>query len=721
LIGARKPGAPDQFFKGRIDEPTIYNRALTLAEVAAIFDAGNAGKCKMPPDLDPPEVTIDSPENGAVVGAATVTLTATVNDETVTTVSSSPPGVSASLPAGGGTASGSVALVEGLNTLAVTATDAAGHVGGTSVTVIRDTIAPGVTIVSPPENAIFGHSPVALTVDVSDATAASVSIGANTIALPAGGGTATGSVDLVEGANTIVVSATDAAGNPATATLHVVLDLTAPLVAIDSPAGGACFGPGDSPIAVMATVDDLTATTVDSTPSGVSASLAAGGGIATGAIALAEGQNTIQVRATDATGRVGTASISVVLDTIPPELAIDSPSDNSAVRGTIDFDASAMDVAPGSGVARVDFSVDGTLFASLTAAPYETTLDTTSLADGFHTLESLAVDAKNNSTSVSVSVRVDNTPPNVAIVDPSNGAYAAGTVALDVAGSDGGSGLASIQMLAGGVAPTGDGSIAYLVPLASNTRSGSEDTTRWPDGPLSFTALARDAAGNEAHASVTITVDNTLPAKSLVSPTDGSVVSGVVSILADAQDPNLDTLEILVDGVSRGISSSSPFGVSFDTRTRLDGAMSITVIARDLAGNTSTCTAAVTVDNVSIVIDPRTLNLKSKGKENSVTGYLEGTSLSLLLPTEAHAIEVRVPGGNPVPSTAGFSGDDALSDSDGDGVPNLVVKFDRQRLIASIQAGIAGGFIQPDSNVTLTLVSQGSFVIGTDTIRINNR
>ena len=41
-------GAPGQFvaaFAGRIDEPSLYNRALSASEVLAIFNAGSAGKC----------------------------------------------------------------------------------------------------------------------------------------------------------------------------------------------------------------------------------------------------------------------------------------------------------------------------------------------------------------------------------------------------------------------------------------------------------------------------------------------------------------------------------------------------------------------------------------------------------------------------------------------------------------------------------------------------
>lgn len=87
--------------------------------------------------------------------------------------------------------------------------------------------------------------------------------------------------------------------------------------------------------------------------------------------------------------------------------------------------------------------------------------------------------------------------------------------------------------------------------------------------------------------------------------------------------------------------------MAFDTNTKLDGPMIVTGLARDLAGNVLTCSATVTVDNVSIDVSPDTLNLKSKG--NFVTVECTGTSVGLLLPTELADITLGVPGGSPSP------------------------------------------------------------------------
>ena len=47
-IGARSLGPSPLYFSGAMDEVTIYSRALTPAEIQAIFAAGSAGKCKTP-------------------------------------------------------------------------------------------------------------------------------------------------------------------------------------------------------------------------------------------------------------------------------------------------------------------------------------------------------------------------------------------------------------------------------------------------------------------------------------------------------------------------------------------------------------------------------------------------------------------------------------------------------------------------------------------------
>ena len=602
-------------------------------------------------DDDPPIVAINAPVQDEVFGTLTTPLDATITDVSSTSVISSPSGLTGSTPPGGGDVAGTVALEnEGENTLTVSATDAFGNRGGSSVTVIRDTTPPVIDVLSPSDSAVLGETPATFTAQVSDLTATTVTFGQNDESLPAGGGVVSGNVDLVTGTNTVTFTARDAAGNMGTAARNVILDLAAPIVSIDSPVDGACFGPGESPIAAVATVSDLTATTVSSVPAGIAGSLPAGGGSVTGPLSLVEGWNTIVVSATDATSRTGSDSVAVLLDTTPPAVSLNSPAGGDPVRGLIDFDAIAVDASPGSGVSLVELSVDGSVVASFGQEPFETSLDTTGLTDGLHVLAVTATDGKGNSASASRQVIVDNTSPVLSIDTPLSGWVVSGTIAFDATVTDAGSGVTTLQMQAAGQEPNPtDGSRAFVPPIALGTGASQVDTTRFADGPLVLSAAARDAAGNDATAAVTVQVDNQAPSKTLIAPADGDVVSGTINIAADAQDPNLATLEIFVDGVTVGSSTTSSLVVPFDTTARLDGPMTVTVRATDSAGNSSTCSATVTVDNVPSVdckLHPETLNMKSKGKNRSVTLRVEGSNLGMLMPTEEHDWELRVPGGD---------------------------------------------------------------------------
>jgi len=81
----------------------------------------------------------------------------------------------------------------------------------------------------------------------------------------------------------------------------------------------------------------------------------------------------------------------------------------SGTSGTITFSATASDNV---GVAKVEFYVDGVLKGTDTTSPYSMTLDSTTLANGSHTLVAKAYDAAGNiGTSTSVAFSVSNTTP----------------------------------------------------------------------------------------------------------------------------------------------------------------------------------------------------------------------------------------------------------------------------------------------------------------------
>lgn len=82
--------------------------------------------------------------------------------------------------------------------------------------------------------------------------------------------------------------------------------------------------------------------------------------------------------------------------------------------------------------------------------------------------------------------------------------------------------------------------------------------------------------------------DNTAPAASMTSPSNGSTVSGVITLSANASDNiAVSGVQFLVDGNPVGTEdTTSPYSISFDTSTLAVGSHSFSARARDAAGNT---------------------------------------------------------------------------------------------------------------------------------------
>jgi hypothetical protein len=91
-------------------------------------------------------------------------------------------------------------------------------------------------------------------------------------------------------------------------------------------------------------------------------------------------------------------------DTTPPIVSMTSPSENATVCGSVVLAANASDAH--SGVARVDFLVNGRLVGSDMSAPYTVQWDTAAESGGFRTVKARAVDAAGNVAESGVVVDV---------------------------------------------------------------------------------------------------------------------------------------------------------------------------------------------------------------------------------------------------------------------------------------------------------------------------
>jgi hypothetical protein len=124
---------------------------------------------------------------------------------------------------------------------------------------------------------------------------------------------------------------------------------------------------------------------------------------------LSNSTHSLVAKAYDAAGNVGTSSTvsfsvsnSTGGDTTPPTVS----ASESGSAGTITLSANASDNV---GVTKVEFYVDNVLKATSTAAPYQSTLDSTTLSNSTHNLVAKAYDAAGNvGTSSTVGFSISN-------------------------------------------------------------------------------------------------------------------------------------------------------------------------------------------------------------------------------------------------------------------------------------------------------------------------
>jgi hypothetical protein len=189
----------------------------------------------------------------------------------------------------------------------------------------------------------------------------------------------------------------------------------------------------------------------------------------------------------------------------------------------------------------------------------------------------------------------DTTPPAVSVTAPAAGSTVAGTVTVSANASDN-VGVAGVQLrLDGAALGTEDAATPYSVAW---------DTRTVADGTHTLTAVARDAAGNTTTSgSISVTVSNsdtTRPSVSLTTPAGGATLSGTVTVSASASDNvGVVGVQLKLDGAALGAEdTAAPYSVSWDTRTATDGTHTLTAVARDGAGNTTTSSPiGVTVTN----------------------------------------------------------------------------------------------------------------------------
>ena len=199
-----------------------------------------------------PVITILSPSSGAYVSNSKQPVVFTVTDETdgsgvdLSTLVVKQDGAAAASSALASTAiangyqvtyTPASALDDGSHTVTIDCKDHDGNAAAQKSTTYKvDTVPPTLNITSPTEGYITNKATLTVAGTTNDATSSPVTVkiklnGADQGGVTVGsGGAFTKSITLAEGANTIVITATDAAGKVSTVTRNVTLDTSVPVI-----------------------------------------------------------------------------------------------------------------------------------------------------------------------------------------------------------------------------------------------------------------------------------------------------------------------------------------------------------------------------------------------------------------------------------------------------------------------------------------------------------
>lgn len=505
LIGAT--AGPANNFNGRIDEVSVYKRALSPYEIASSYRSYSITTPIVEPVQTPTtEATITlrgtKPANTAIV----------VNGATLVSWDNQT------------TWQANYTLQPGTNLLSISAMDADGfHSQTTTVNVALDLAAPAVTGTSPANNGLYNTSVAYVSFNLSDvftsidlaatATGAVVtnSFGAEVQGVWTASGiglngmvTFTPDSALAEGIYSASINPTDIMGNHAVYAIIFTVDATPPT----SPAIDPTLLPIRVSTKTMSGTKSADTTNVVVNCIGSTVGSVTYPTILTWTVPvsnLKEGSNTITAYSIDAAGNQSAASNStVVVDTIPPSVPVVTQS-ITPTRSSAATITGAMDAGTYLFVNNVQNATD----YSSGIWSYNATLN-----EGANTFTFLAQDqAGNTSQSVTVTVVRDITPPRIQSSTPAANSFTNQASTIDVVLYDDRS---TVDFTASMTGASLKNAANVVIDGTWSNQNGhlifvKNPAATMPDGVYTVTLTAADILGNSGVVSISFTLDSTLP------------------------------------------------------------------------------------------------------------------------------------------------------------------------------------------------------------------
>ena len=435
---------------------------------------------------------------------------------------------------------------------------------------------------------------------------------------------------LSDGSVTVTASVSDKAGNPASVDHNLTVDMTVPVVTINTIAGddvinvaehaqaqivsGSATGaaPGDK---VTVTIGGQTYTTVlDAAGNwsvGVPASVISG---------LSDGTVTVTASVTDTAGNTGSGSHNVTVDTGLPSVNFNAISDDNvlnAVEKGQDLNVSGTSANLAEGTV-VTVTLNGKNYTATTAADGTWSLtvpaaDLAGLGQANYTLNATATNGVGNSVSNSANLLVDTALPTVTIntvagdnvinaAEVAAGQTISGTVANAEAGN-------TVTVTIGGNSYTA----TVQSDLSWSVNVPSDVLTALGNGSLSVTATVTNGHGNTGSGARDITIDANLPGLRVDTVGGDDVINTIehnqnliITGSSDGLTPGT-ALTVTVNGkdYSATVLAGGTWSAAVpaaDVSTWPEGTVKISVTGDSTAGNPITISHDVTVDLATVAI-----------------------------------------------------------------------------------------------------------------------
>ncbi|RLG84752.1 MAG: hypothetical protein DRO40_00200 [Thermoprotei archaeon] len=205
------------------------------------------------------------------------------------------------------------------------------------------------------------------------------------------------------------------------------------------------------------------------------------------------------------------------------------------------------------------------------------------LSEGMHNFTAIARDVAGNIARLERIFYVDRTRPSGFIIEPAPETLHSGTITVRFNYTDNLSPLTVTLRV--------DGDEFNVTDLYSY----DVDTRKYPDGELEIILYIEDRAGNSYTISRTIMIDNSPPLFQLISPSNETICTGMITLEYSIDDLHLDETWMEINNVWTNITGQTT--IDIDTKIYEDAYYLVVFKLNDTLGNVAVQRIILGIDN----------------------------------------------------------------------------------------------------------------------------